>query len=392
MKNIAIIITKLNGGGAERCASNLSIELSKKYNVKLIVFDATNMTYPYGGELIDLNIANSNGAWNKAINVIKRVKKVREIKKKNKIDCAISLLDGPNIVNVLSSCGEKTIVSVRNMLSHEPMSALRKMLVRFTSIHSDVTVSVSEMVKYDLVNCFGIPDNKITTIYNHCDAQLLRDLSKDNPVKINTDSNKVNYVTMGRLNSQKGQWHLVRAFQKVVKEIPNAHLYILGEGELEQQLKNLISELHLEKSITMTGYIKNPHGIYSQCEVFVFPSLFEGLGNVLLEALAFDMPIISSDCEAGPREILAPDTNILTKAAGMELAEYGVLVPVCDGNHFNATDPLTSEEECLANAMIYLNNNYEAKNSYIVKARNRMKCFDKQFIMSEWVKVIEGRE
>ena len=168
MKNIAIIITKLNGGGAERCASNLSIELSKKYNVKLIVFDATNITYPYGGELIDLNIANSDGMLSKAINVIKRVKKVREIKKKYKIDCAISLLDGPNIVNVLSSRGERTIVSVRNMLSHEPVSALRKKLIRFTSVHSDVTVSLSEMVKYDLVKYFDIP-------IQHCNNEVSTD-------------------------------------------------------------------------------------------------------------------------------------------------------------------------------------------------------------------------
>lgn len=390
MKNIAIIITKLNGGGAERCASNLSIELSKKYNVKLIVFDATNITYPYGGELINLNIANSNGVLSKATNVIKRVKKVREIKKKYKIDCAISLLDGPNIVNVLSSCGEKTIVSVRNMLSHEPMSALRKKLVRFTSVHSDVTVSLSEMVKYDLENYFDIPKEKITTIYNHCDAQLLKDLCKDNPTGINTDPNKFNYVTMGRLNKQKGQWHLIRAFQNVVIEIPNAHLYIMGEGELEQQLKNLISELHLENSITMTGYIKNPHEIYSQCEVFVFPSLFEGLGNVLLEALAFDMPIISSDCEAGPREILAPNTDLQTKALDMELAEYGVLVPVCDGNHFNASDPLTKAEECLANAMIYLNNNIEKRNEYRNKASSRILDFEKNTIIDAWSKIVDA--
>lgn len=391
MKNIAIIITKLNGGGAERCASNLSIELSKKYNVKLIVFDATNMTYPYGGELISLDITSSNGLLSKAVNVIKRVKKVRDIKKKYEIDCAISLLDGPNIVNVLSSYKEKTIVSVRNMLSHEPMNALRKMLVRFTSIRSDVTVSLSEMVKYDLVNYFNIPKEKITTIYNHCDAQLLKDLCKNNPTKISVDSSNANFVTMGRLNKQKGQWHLIRAFKKVVEEIPNAHLYIMGEGELEQQLKNLICELNLENSITMTGYIKNPHGIYGQCEAFVFPSLFEGLGNVLLEALAFDMPIISADCEAGPREILAPDTDLLTKASDMEMAEYGVLVPVCDGNHFNATEPLTREEECLANAMIYLHNNAEIRDSYHNKAKVRMENFNKQLVMDEWAKVIEGR-
>lgn len=388
MKNIAIIITKLNGGGAERCASNLSIELSKKYDVKLIVFDASNITYPHGGELINLNVCNSNGMISKFINVIKRVKKVRMIKKKYNIDCTISLLDGPNIVNVLSACGDKTIVSVRNMLSHEPMSTFRKNLVKYTSVHSDVTVSLSEMVKYDLVNYFNIPKEKIITIYNHCDAQLLRNLCEDNPVEINLDSNKVNFVTMGRLDKQKGQWHLIRAFQNVVKTIPNAHLYIMGEGELEQQLKNLISELHLEDSITMTGYIKNPHGIYKHCEAFLFPSLFEGLGNVLLEALAFNMPIISSDCDAGPREILAPNTNLLTKASNMELAEYGVLVPVCDGTHFNAIDPLTVQEECLANAIIYLYTHPAIRENYVKKAAARIADFDKDTIISAWNKIV----
>ena len=271
------------------------------------------------------------------------------------------------------------------------MSALRKKLIKYASIHSDTTVSLSEMVKYDLVNYFGISKDKITTIYNHCDAELLRKLSEDSPSDIKIDPNKINFVTMGRLNKQKGQWHLIRAFQNVLEEIPNAHLYIMGEGELEQQLKNLISELHLENSITMTGYIKNPHGLYNQCEIFVFPSLFEGLGNVLLEALAFDMPIISSDCEAGPREILAPNTDLQTKATNMELAEYGVLVPVCDGEHCNSTDPLTKQEKCMANAMIYLHRNTEIRNAYQNKAKDRMKMFDKQLIMREWEKVIERR-
>ena len=390
-KNVAIIITKLNGGGAERCASNLSIELSKKYNVKLIVFDGTNMTYPHGGELIDLGIASSEGLLRKALNVFKRVQKVRSIKKKYKIDCSISLLDGPNAVNVLSSRGEKTIVSVRNMLSSEPMGMLRRMLVRLTSCFADLTVSLSEMVKYDLVNYFGVPQKKITTIYNHCDAQLLRELCKENPIGIDVDPEKANFVTMGRLNNQKGQWHLIRAFRSVVKEIPNAHLYIMGDGELEQPLKQLVSSLNLEDSITMTGYIKNPHGIYDRCDIFVFPSLFEGLGNVLLEALAFDMPIISSDCNAGPREILAPDTDLLTKATDVEFAEYGVLVPVCDGGHLNAKDPLTKEETCLASAMISLYNNKDAMRDYREKAKERMKKFDKQLIMGEWVNVIEGK-
>ena len=389
MKNLAIIITKLNGGGAERCASNLSIELSKRYNVKLLVFDSSNIMYPYGGELIDIGIGNSKGLFRKFINILRRIKKVKNIKKKFNIDCSISLLDGPNIVNVFSSYGEKTIVSIRNMISNESMGVLRKRLIKYTSKHSDITVSLSEIVRQDLVNNFNIPKEKITTIYNHCDAQLLKKLCSESTDKFEVYPTNVNYVTRGRLNAQKWQWHLIRAFQKVVKNIPNAHLYIMGEGELEIPLKNLVKELKLEKSITFTGYIKNPHRIYSQCETFLFPSLYEGLGNVLLEALAFDMPIISCDCDAGPREILAPDTDLQVKTRKMELAKYGVLVPVFDGKHFSATDSLTEQEECFADSIIFLHNNENVRQNYKLRARERMECFDKQIIMNKWSEVIE---
>jgi glycosyltransferase involved in cell wall biosynthesis len=264
-------------------------------------------------------------------------------------------------------------------------------MVKYTSLLANVTVSLSEMVKYDLVNSFAIPKEKITTIYNHCDVQLLRELCQQNKTELSVDRNKVNYVTMGRLNKQKGQWHLIRAFKRVAEAVPNAHLYILGEGELEQPLRELISELKLSHAVTMTGYIRNPHSIVTQCETFVFPSLFEGLGNVLLEALAFDMPIISCDCEAGPREILAPNTDLHTKIQTVELAEYGILVPVCDGEHFNAIEPLTEQEKCLADAMIYMHINSEDREKYTLKAKAGMERFDKTRILRDWVNVIEGR-
>lgn len=389
MKNIAIIITKLNGGGAERCASNLSIELSKRYNVTLITFDGSNMTYPHGGELIDLKIP-ADGGIKKLINIIKRTKKTRAIKKEREIECSISLLDGPNLVNVLSSRGEKTIVSVRNMLSREPMSKFRKKTIKYASTHSDVTVSLSEVVKLDLINNFDISADKITTVYNHCDAKLLKSLCDENPSYADIKSDEVNFVTMGRLNKQKGQWHLIRAFKKVVREIPNAHLYIMGEGELKDKLETLIDELKLGEHITLTGYIKNPHGVYRDCEAFVFPSLFEGLGNVLLEALAFDMPIISCDCPAGPREILAPDTDITKEADDIEFAKYGILVPLCDNEHFNSAEPLTRAEECLADAMIYLHKNDDVRQEYANKASIRIGDFEKKKIMDDWGRIIDA--
>lgn len=389
-KNIAIIISKLNGGGAERCASNISVELSKKYTVFLILFDGNNITYPYGGNLISLGIPSANSTIKRIINVFRRISAVKKIKREKNIDVSISLMDGPNIVNVFSKVKDKTIVSVRVRLSSARRGALGRKLIRFCSMKSDLTVALSEMVKKDLIDAFGIPEGKIKTIYNHCDVKLLHSLTIGAEKPTFIDDKSVYIVTMGRLVSQKGQWHLIRAFGEVLKEVENAKLLIMGEGPLEQSLKKLAEERGLGDKVILTGYVKNPHSILQYCEMFVFPSLFEGLGNVLLETLAFDMPIISCDCPSGPREILAPDTDFNISTKKMELCKYGILVPVMDGKHFNADDELTNEEKELAKAIVLLHKDEKLRSGYREKAKERIKDFDNGVIIKEWEKILIG--
>lgn len=384
MDNIAIIITKLNGGGAERCASNLSIELSKRYNVILIVFDGRNITYPYGGTLIDLHIKDSNSLGERVANVLKRVRLVKQIKKQYKIKCSISLLDGPNLVNTMSQIGERTIVSIRNRLSSEHVGKLRRKLIRYSSMNSDLTICLSKMVAKDMEEVFNIPKQKLCTIYNHVDGELLHSLVADCEKPTFIQEGKKYITTMGRLNHQKGQWHLLRAFKKVSEKIPDMNLIIMGEGELLQDLQKLAKELNIADKVIFTGYLKNPHNILRYSEMFVFSSLFEGLGNVLLEALAFNMPIISTDCVAGPREILAPKTNLDKKTADIEYAEYGVLTPALDQNHFEAKSELTEAENLFADAIINLNCDKKLRDTYRRTAQERIKCFDKNVIIEQW--------
>lgn len=389
MDNIAIIITKLNGGGAERCASNLSIELCKRYNVFLIVFDGRNITYPYGGNLIDLHIKDSNSFSERVINVLKRVHKVKQIKRKYKIKCAISLLDGPNMVNTMSRVGERTIVSIRDRLSSESVGKLRKKLIVYSSMKSDLTVCLSKMVEKDMREVFGIPEKKLCTVYNHVDAELLRSLAEEHEKPEFIRSKETYITTMGRLNSQKGQWHLIRAFKKVTEKVPDINLVIMGEGELKEKLQNLARKLNISERIIFTGYIKNPHSILQFSEMFVFSSLFEGLGNVLLEALAFNIPIVSTDCIAGPREILAPETNLDKKIKHVEYAEYGVLTPIFDRGHFDAESELTDAENMFADAIIKLHFDGDLREKYSKKAAERIKCFDKEIITEQWCTYIE---
>lgn len=388
MDNIAIIITKLNGGGAERCASNLSIELSKKYNVVLIVFDGKNITYPYKGKLIDLSLVDSNDIFHRTINVLKRVKAVKKIKKEFNISCSISLLDGPNLVNVMSRVSDKVIVSIRNRLSSEYVGKVRRKMIVYSSEKADLTVALSKMVEKDMNEEFGIQQKKLTTIYNHCDPELLHSLVNDTVKPDFICNDKVYFVTMGRLNIQKGQWHLIRAFKKVLEDIPNAILIIMGTGELDIQLKKLVDQLGIEDHVIFTGYIENPHIVLQYSEIFVFPSLFEGLGNVLLEALAFNMPIISADCIAGPREILAPNSDLSIQLKDYEIAEFGILVPPMDKNNFDSQSDLTHEEQQLCSAMIILHIDENLRKKYSQFATKRVSDFTKNKIISEWERVI----
>ncbi len=386
-KNISIIITKLNGGGAERCTSNLSIELSKKYNVFLVVFDASDITYPYSGTLIDLKIPKTQNVLSRYLGVFKRAWQIRKLKKSYNIEASISLLEGPNLVNVLSKWKDKTIVSVRNCMSKQPGGFIAKGIIKFASQKADITVSLSKMVGKDLIDNFSINPNKITTIYNHVDRELLERQESNSKLKL--DPSKKYVVTMGRLHPQKGQWHLIKAFKKVANDCPDLNLLILGDGPLKSELKALIKDLRLEDRILMPGYITSPHSYFQDCEIFVLSSMYEGLGNVLLEAETYGLPIISTDCQFGPREILAPNSDLSSYASDIEFGEYGILVPVDESYDIKDETKLSSEETKLADAIRLLHTDKSLREKYVKKSLEGSLIFRKEKIIDDWIAVIE---
>lgn len=389
MKDLAIIISKLNGGGAERSASNISLLLSENYNIHMIVFDGSNIKYPYKGKMHNLNLPPSK---NKLVTLYKRIQLVRKIKKDNNIVASISFMDGPNLVNVLSRVEDKIYTSVRiRMSSSRPQTGIKgligKSIMKVIGHKSDKVIALSKGVEEDLVKNYHIKSDKVKVIYNPCDGELLLKISNEN--KIFSNSEKAPLVTtMGRLNSQKGQWHLIRAFVEVIKSYPNAKLCILGEGELKVKLEELAKELGISDNVRFMGFIEAPHAFVAKSDVFVFPSLFEGLGNVLLEAMACGVACISADCPSGPREILTGEFNENINLKMIEYAKYGVLVPVCGKNNFNSKTELSAEEKCLAEAIITLLKDEELRKKYENKSIIRCKDFEPIKIKNEWLKVI----
>jgi len=389
-KNLAIIIPTLRGGGAERVASNLSFYLpDKKY---IILNDAEEIEYPYKGILLDLNTKAINSPLGKIFNFIKRVYKVKKIKKRYKIQISISFLEAANIVNIFSKTEDKIIVSIRNFTSKSSKGFYGKLynyLIKIFYNRADVFVVVSKGVREDLIKNYGIKENKIKIIYNLYDLEKIQNLAKEEiEDKYKRIFNNPVIINVGRLTKQKGQWHLIRAFKKVKEKITNIRLVILGQGELDGYLKKIVEELNLNKDVYFLGFLKNPFKFISKSTMFVFPSLFEGFPNALVEAMACGIPVISSDCKSGPREILAPKTDLKIETGIIEYAKYGILIPVCDDNYYNAHFPLTTEEMVLAKSIIDLHSSKELLKNYAYKAKERVKDFDKDKIILQYENIL----
>jgi len=251
-------------------------------------------------------------------------------------------------------------------------------------------VAVSKGVKDDLIENYGIKEDKIRVIYNLYDLEKIQELSKK---KIENKYKEIfNFpviISVGRLTKQKGQWHLIRAFKKVKEEITNIKLIILGKGELEDYLKKLACEMDLEKDVYFLGFQKNPFKFISKSKIFVLPSLYEGFPNALVEAMTCGIPVISSDCKSGPREILAPETDLEIETKTIEYTKYGVLIPVCDDNYYNAHFPLTAEERTLAKSIINLYSSKEFLENYAYKAKERAMDFNKDKIILEYEDILK---
>jgi glycosyltransferase involved in cell wall biosynthesis len=190
-------------------------------------------------------------------------------------------------------------------------------LVRFGYRFGDCIVAVSNGVADRLRRLPGVPADRIRVIYNPAYSARIESLARS-PVPHDwlADRAVPVIVASGRLELQKDFETLLRAFALVLARRP-ARLMILGDGSQRTSLEALADRLGLRESVAFEGFVMNPWAYVARAHVFVLSSVHEGLGNVLVEAMACGTSVVSTDCPAGPEEIL-------------QGGRYGSLVPMRD--------------------------------------------------------------
>ena len=388
---ILLAINKLSGGGAERVAADLASALARRHEVLLVLTDAAedDPRYPVDPR-VTVHALGVGGSTNPIAHVAKIVRGWHGLLREKRLfrpQVSISSLRFPNLINPLARTGDKTIATLQNFESlNNAGSRLMTTITRLGCVWSDLTVAVSKGAAADAVQSLRLAPAKTTFVYNPCDlGRIEGSVSEPLPPELEeafSGSGPV-FVNVGRLSPQKGHWHLLRAFREVLRTLPNARLVILGTG-YEDWMDALARELGIRDHVFLPGFVGNPYPAVARADVFVLSSMYEGFSMVIPEAGVCGTAVVSTDCSAGPREILAPDTPFDSKASGIELAEYGILVPVCSGTRDLGHKPAEAEEQLLAQAMIRMAQDDELRRRYVQAMRRRVEDFSFEKTIEAW--------
>jgi glycosyltransferase involved in cell wall biosynthesis len=207
-----------------------------------------------------------------------------------------------NVAAIITSIFKRKKIIIRN--SENPIHSLLYSENKFFSIISIILKYIFyNFADAIITNSYGsgrsleffvFNKKKIKPIYN----PYLKTINKKK-------FKKKNYlITIGRLRKQKDQKTLIEAFKIFSEKNQSYKLVILGNGNLEKKLKMLAKDLNINNKIVFKGWIKNTTRYLKHSKIFVLSSVFEGLGNVLIDAVNYNIPCVSTDCPSGPSEIL----------------------------------------------------------------------------------------
>ena len=400
-KRILILVESLKvGGGSERVGATLGTKLhDKDYEISYLTLMDENPKFKFKGDYYTLNeddIYKGNNL-KRGFNLLKYSYKIKRICKDLNINTIISVGEVANFHAVLSRWlfKNKVHIIISQHMSPEIFldDKVKYQSIKFFYPRADEIVCVSKDTERILNETYGIQNTQ--TIYNMMNlTENIRQSKEELPEEYKElfTGNYFNFINVGRLNRQKGQWFLIRSFRKVVNQHENARLFILGDGTLKNELKDLINELNLKENVFLLGVQENVFPFLKNSNCFIFSSLWEGLPIVLIEALSMNLPIISTDCKTGPREILCPELDLNNEIIYPYYCKYGILnQPFNDKLLFRNLDEVTlnKSENILSDLMVKIIEDPVLRKKYSNGQRMSEK-FDEEEIMKDWEKLLKN--
>lgn len=371
MKKVLLMTDSLNGGGAEKVLvnilkrldyTNLDVTLFLIHGEGVYIKDlppAVKLRYLFQG----YNTVNEWSmpkkvvykAYRKIVLGYLKLTKGRPIYQyilKDRYDLEISFLEGITCLFVGNSMNRHSRKISWIHTDLQKRRAIRQIDEKKSLDKMDRIICVSNGSKQSVLNLYPHLENRIEVIYNPIDRDDI--LYKANkPVNVKKDN--VLLVCVGRLERQKGFHILVAAHKELIDEGIQHNIIILGEGRCRKELEKMITDLSVNESITLLGYMDNPYPYVKAADIFVLPSLYEGFSLVLAEAMILGKPAVATRC-VGPMELLEEKHGLF--------AEPG---------------DINSLKEAMKKMIL----NQEIRKFYSDKARERSMMFDIDYVMKK---------
>jgi GalNAc-alpha-(1->4)-GalNAc-alpha-(1->3)-diNAcBac-PP-undecaprenol alpha-1,4-N-acetyl-D-galactosaminyltransferase len=333
---ICFICGGLSGGGQERALTNWANEFANEgVEISIICLFKTEIFYQLNPIIKVIWPSLDRKTTNKFIYAIKLIPFIRKNVKQIKPDIVISFGDWFNAYSIIATrfLGVKTFITNRM----GPNLFLGKFLELFNRLSypfADGLIVQTNRAKEILAKKYSL--KKIHVIPN-----ILKPIDIDNLTYEN------NIISIGRLSKEKGHSILIEAFSKL--QIDSYKLHLIGDGPEMNNLKEYVKILNIENKVIFHGHQKNFTHVLQKASIFVLPSFYEGFPNALLEAMSIPLACISSDCVAGPREIIQHNKN------GLLFETRNVK------DLFNKLNFLVSNKE---QQIIFRNEAYKVRNKY----------------------------
>lgn len=384
-RKVAIFTYSLCGGGAERTVATLLRYLDKeKYDIHLVLMN-TVIDYTIPENQVIHYIERSDpfeSEFNKLIKLPVLANRFAKYCRLQQIELVFAVMNRPNIIATMAKdfgLKSKVLISERFYTpyfynNNSFAGRIKTWLLKKYYTRADCILPNSEGTKEALLHEFHIQTD-YHVIKNPTNIEAIRKL-RNEPVQDKIDFNTFTFINITAFRQEKNHSLLIDAVHEIKDK--DFQLVLIGKGYLLEQMKEKVARLGLEKKIIFIPFADNPFKYLNRCSCFITSSLTEGFPNILIESMICELPVIAVDCKTGPRELLAPGTNLdkVIPQVDIEVAEYGILCAI-------------NSKASLVAAMNWALNHPEALTSYRKKGVNKAEEYNYPHVIEEVSKTFD---